>query len=60
MSRHWRNLNNLISAAPKFNGSQDVDLWTGEMQRYLRRNIVGDATIRANVLIGSLEGTARE
>ena len=30
------------------------------MQRYLRRNMVGDATIRANVIIGALEQTARE
>ena len=55
----WRNLNHLVNSAPHFNGTQEVDLWKAEMLRYLRQQQVTDAHMRANVIIGSLEDTAR-
>ena len=59
-SRHWRDMHNLIQAAPSFNGSDDVEFWLSELEHYLDRNEVDDEKTIRNVTIGTLEGSARE
>ncbi len=59
-SRKWRDMHNLISAAPSFDGSQDVDFWLHEMELYLDWCDVDDDRSMRNVLVGALQGAARE
>ena len=59
-SRYWRDMHNLINSAPTFNGTEDVDFWWHEMTHYLNRNQVDDSTTICNIVIGTLEGSARE
>ncbi len=59
-SKHWRDMHNLINAAPSFDGTQDVDFWLHEVELYLERCDVEDEKTMRNVLVGALKGTARE
>ncbi len=60
LSRKWRDMHNLIKAAPVFDGSGDVDFWVNEMQLYLGRHSVNDKVTQNHVLIGAMTGPARE
>lgn len=59
-SKHWRDMHNLISSAPSFDGTQDIDFWMHEVELYLERCDVEDEKTMRNVLVGALKGTARE
>ena len=59
-SKFWRDVHNLLSAAPKFDGSGDVLFWLEEMELFLSRHMVSNDVIRINVFVGSLTGAARE
>ena len=37
-SKFWRDIHNLLSAAPKFDGTGDVLFWLEEMELFLSRH----------------------
>jgi hypothetical protein len=53
-------MHNLINAAPQFDGSEDVEFWVNEIDEYLDRCEVSNEKVCKNVLIGALQGAARE
>ncbi len=50
----------LTDKAPKFDGSEEVTYWLSSMKRYFKRCQIEDSHLQREVLIGSLQGVAKE
>ena len=59
-SHHWRDMHNLVKAAPHFDGTGDVDFWLHEVAMYLKQYDVHDDSIQNKVIIGAMTGSARK
>ena len=59
-SRKWRDIHNLVTTAPDFDGKTDVEFWLQEVAEYLERCEVQDEPTMIKVVIGALKREAKE
>ena len=59
-SKYWRDMHNLVKAAPEFDGSGDVLFWLEEIRQYTKRHRVSNSVMETNIIVGALTGPARE